>query len=168
MIERATLRRANVMQNGSRRGGCRRPVRQSAPFQRENAKKVFHLRNRVVGREHPIVERRLSPGGIFQRRDARRRSSNWRSGVAAWLIEEGKRRGEQHFARPEHQQLLAHTALGIFSLKFGCTKFAGREVQRREAESISGPRHATQEIILFRAEMRVSRGAWRKHTSEIG
>src|SRR5664280_2854327 len=94
MIERATLRRANVMQNGSRRGGCRRPVRQSEPFQREHAKMVFHLRNRVVGREHPIVERSLGPKSIFERRDARRRCRYGRRGPAVWLIEERKRRGE--------------------------------------------------------------------------
>src|ERR1035437_10089657 len=167
MIERATLRRANVMQNRSRRSCCRRPVRQSESFQREHAKMVFDLRNGVVGREHPIVERRLGPGGIFQRRDAGRRSGYGRRSAAAGLVEEGKRRREQHLARTEHQQLLTHAALGVFALKFGRTKFAGRKVQGREAESNSCLRHATQKIILFRSEMRVSRGAWREHTRDF-
>ena len=90
-----------------------------------------------------------------------------RRGAAAWLIEKGKRRGEQHLTRTEHEQFLAHAALGIVALKFGRTKFAGREIQCREAESISSPRHASQEIIFFRAEMHVSRGAWRKHTRDL-
>ena len=149
MIERATLRSANV-DHGSGRGRRCRPVGQPESFQREHAEMVFDLRNGVVGREHPIVERSLGPGGIFQRCDARRRSGYGGGGVH-WLVEEGATTRTVLRVDGVPEQFLAHAALGIIAPKFSRTKFAGREIQYRESERISSPRHASQEIIFFRA-----------------
>jgi hypothetical protein len=65
MIERAALRGANVMQDRSR---CRRgggAVGQAKTFQRQHAEVIFHLRDGVVWRENPVVQRRLGPTGIL-------------------------------------------------------------------------------------------------------
>ena len=66
VIERAALGGADVMQDGAR-GRCRRrAVRQAEAFQREHAEMIFDLRNGVVGREDPVVQRSLGPTGVLE------------------------------------------------------------------------------------------------------
>ena len=55
VIERAALRRADVIENcARRRSGCLL-ARQSEAFEREHAEVIFEERNGVVGSEDPIV-----------------------------------------------------------------------------------------------------------------
>src|SRR5271157_943820 len=167
VIERATLRGANVVKYGARRSRRRRTVRQAKALQRQYAKVVFDLRNGVVRREDPVVQRSLCPGSILKRSHSRCGSSYWRCCTRARLIEQRQRRSEQHLARTQDQKLLADTPLGIFALKFSRAKFAGREIERRKSYGIPGTRDAAQEIVLLGAEMRVGGGPRREHPRDL-
>src|SRR5271157_4757524 len=167
VIERATLRGANVVKYRARRSCRRRTVRQAKALQRQYAKVVFDLRNGVVRREDPVVQRSLCPGSILKRSHTRRRSGRRRRCNRARLIEQRQRRSEQHFAWTQHQQLLTDTSLGIFALELSRAKFAGRKIERRKSYGIPGTRDAAQEIVLLGAEMRVGGGPRREHPRDL-
>ena len=63
MIQIATLRRANVVEDSSRGGRSSRLTREAEAFEREDTKMIFQQRNGVVGREDPILKRSFGVGG---------------------------------------------------------------------------------------------------------
>src|SRR5208283_3137983 len=128
---------------------------------------VLDLRNGVVGREDPVVERRLSPARILQRSDAWCGSSYRRRCTRTRLIKQRKRRSEQHFAWTQNQQFLAHAAFGVVALKLRGPKFAGREVKRRKPHGVASARYAAEKIILLGTEMRVGRSSRRQHARDF-
>ena len=59
VFKRPALGGADIVQDGAGCGGRRRTVRQAKAFERKHAEMVLDQRDGVVGREHPVVERRL-------------------------------------------------------------------------------------------------------------
>ncbi len=126
---------------------------------------IFHLRNGVVGREDPVVERRLGPTGVFDRRYAR--SGGSLHGRCSRLFEEWQRRSEEHLARTQNQQFLSYPALGVVTNKFCGAKLAGRKIKCGKSHRVSGTRNAGEEVVLFRVEMSVHRRSRREHARDL-
>src|SRR5947207_2468642 len=103
------------MENCSSRSCRCRTTLQPESFQRQHAKLVFHQRHSVIGREYPVVERRL--------REARAvtcllQCDLWR------LIKKRQGRGIEHLARAQLLQLFQNAPLGVLTAKLRGPKFS--------------------------------------------
>src|SRR5579863_5533600 len=107
---------------------------------------IFEQRDGVIGREDPIIERRLG--------EASTNSQRTRTLVPAWslLLEQWGCRAIQKLLRFQLLQFFLNSLCGIFAAKLGCAKLAGGKIQRREPYSISDLRHCGQKIVFFRAQ----------------
>src|SRR5258708_82152 len=63
MVERAGLRRPDVIQDRPRRRSRRRFAGQAEALEREHAEMILHERNGVVGSKDPVVEGSFGPAG---------------------------------------------------------------------------------------------------------
>ena len=103
------------MKNCSSRSGGSWTALQTESFQRQHTKLILYQRLSVIGREYPVVKRRLSEA---------RAVSCLLQGSLGGLIKKRQRRGIKHFAWTQLLQLFQNTPLRAFTAKLRCPKLS--------------------------------------------
>ncbi len=113
----------------------------------------------MVGRKNPVVQRSLRP--------ARARNKS-QGGDRAPLhgrdprpppdtFQQRRGRAVQHFFWPQLFKFFLNPTSGRFAGELGCSKLAGREIERRKTHTISDRRHCRQKVVLLRVQQRIRR-----------
>src|SRR5205807_2741025 len=124
---------------------------------------TLQQRNRMVWREHPVIQRSLcqSSGPASPRQLPHARVGGRCS------LKQRERRTIEQLSRPQLLQFFLDAARGIFADKLGGAELAGREVQGGKTYAIAQVRNRRQKIVFFGTERGIRCRARRDDTRHL-